>query len=163
VKDGAVYLVVLDFDIIRDGTAETEMRSMVSALEIALPGGLHEKADILRAVSGTTDHADAATKSMVLFGGENQKVWGDTSSEEKMQLSAQDKKLERNLTSATLRRTWLISSLRIMLKAGHGVNKLAITLTNWRQHTGRWIFTSNHGCVRRTFSGVISIYFPIIQ
>jgi hypothetical protein len=93
VKDGVVYPVVLDFDIIRDGTAETEMRSMVSALEIALPGGLHEKADILHAVSGTTDHADAATKSMVLFGEEKQKIWGDLSSEEKMQLSAQDKKI----------------------------------------------------------------------
>ncbi len=73
VKDGVVYPVVLDFDVIRDGTAETEMRSMVSALEIALPGGLHEKADILRAVSYTTDHADAATKSMVLFGEEKQR------------------------------------------------------------------------------------------
>ncbi len=61
VKDGVVYPVVLDFDIIRDGTAETEMRSMASALEIALPGGLHEKVDILHAVSGTTDHTDAAT------------------------------------------------------------------------------------------------------
>ncbi len=79
-KDGVAYPVVLDFDIIRDGTAETEMRSMVSALEIALPGGLHEKADIPRAVSGTTDHADTATKSMVLFGKEKQKLWGDTSS-----------------------------------------------------------------------------------
>ena len=46
----------------RDGAAETEMRSMVAALKISFASGLQEDAIILRAVSGTTDHADAATK-----------------------------------------------------------------------------------------------------
>ena len=93
VKDGVVYPVILDLDIMRDGAAETEMRSMVAALKISFASGLQEEANILRAVSGTTDHADAATKSMVLFGHEKQKVLDNMSNDMKARLSPWDLKV----------------------------------------------------------------------
>jgi hypothetical protein len=63
-KDGATFKVIFNIDVIKNGTTETEMQSMLKALEINFSG-----ASILKAASGTTDHATVAQQSMELLQG----------------------------------------------------------------------------------------------
>ena len=92
VKDGEKFDVIFNFDVIKDGTAETEMQSMLEALEINF-SGVTEKVSILKAISGTTDHATVAQQSMELLQGAKEREWNMLSDVEKQVMSDHEKKL----------------------------------------------------------------------
>jgi hypothetical protein len=90
VKDGATFNVIFNFDIIKDGTAETEIQSMLKVLEINF-SGVTEKVSILKAVSGTTDHATVAQQSMELLQGAKEIEWNKLPHVEKQVMSDHEK------------------------------------------------------------------------
>jgi hypothetical protein len=82
--------VMLHFDVIRSGSAQEEADSMERECKLQIGDEVIAEAPLLNCVSGATDHASGASKSMKLFGEKVLKKFDDLAPEQLAGMSESD-------------------------------------------------------------------------